>query len=78
MSEEQKMNGSENKETENGIADQGEQPSESEEDRKPENKTAKTVASILQRVKNDSEMTSEEKIDTLSMLLGKFVEENGV
>ena len=42
------------------------------------NKTAKTVASILQRVKDDTEMTSEEKINTLSMLLGKFVEENGV
>ena len=41
-------------------------------------KTAKTVASILLRVKEDTEMTPEEKIDTLSMLLGKFVEENGV
>ena len=41
-------------------------------------KTAKTVASILERVKNDPEMTDEDKINTLSMLLGKFVEENGV
>merc|ERR1712029_788328 len=44
----------------------------------PPNKTAKTVASILLRVKEDTEMSGEEKIDTLSMLLGKFVEENGV
>ena len=73
MSEEQKMNGAEN-----GEENVGEKPAETEEVKKPENKTAKTVASILQRVKNDSEMTSEEKIDTLSMLLGKFVEENGV
>ena len=42
------------------------------------NKIVKTVASILLRVKEDTEMSSEEKIDTLSMLLGKFVEENGV
>merc|ERR1719443_1728590 len=41
----------------------------------PPNKTAKTVASILLRVKEDTEMSGEEKIDTLSMLLGKFVEE---
>ena len=41
-------------------------------------KTAQTVASILERVKNDPEMTDEDKINTLSMLLSKFVEENGV
>lgn len=43
-----------------------------------QNKAAKTVASILEKVKNDSEMSSDQKIDTLSMLLSKFVEENGV
>lgn len=74
MSEEQNMNG-----TENGVENAAQPPTGgAEEVKAPENKTAKTVASILQRVKNDSEMTSEEKIDTLSMLLGKFVEENGV
>merc|ERR1711997_782240 len=36
-------------------------------------KTAKTVAGILTRVKEDTE-----KIDTLCLLLSKFVEENGV
>ena len=72
------MNGAENG-AETGVENVGqEKPTETEEVKKSENKTAKTVASILQRVKNDSEMTSEEKIDTLSMLLGKFVEENGV
>ena len=41
-------------------------------------KTAKTVSSILTRVKEDTEMTDTEKIDTLCLLLSKFVEENGV
>merc|ERR1711953_40968 len=41
-------------------------------------KTAKTVAGILARVKNDTEMSDMEKIDTLCLLLSKFVEENGV
>ena len=41
-------------------------------------KTAKTVAGILTRVKEDTEMTDMEKIDTLCLLLSKFVEENGV
>jgi len=41
-------------------------------------KTAKTVAGILTRVKEDTEMTDVEKIDTLCLLLSKFVEENGV
>merc|ERR1711953_1632611 len=41
-------------------------------------KTAKTVAGILARVKNDTEMTDMEKIDTLCLLLSKFVEVNGV
>ena len=41
-------------------------------------KTAKTVAGILTRVKEDTEMTDMEKIDTLCVLLSKFVEENGV
>jgi len=43
-----------------------------------QNKAAKTVASILEKVKNDTEMSSDQKINTLSMLLSKFVEENGV
>ena len=43
-----------------------------------QNKAAKTVASILEKVKNDSDMSPDQKIDTLSMLLSKFVEENGV
>jgi len=42
------------------------------------NKNVKTVANILHRVKEDTEMSSEQKIDTLSMLLTKFVAENGV
>merc|ERR1712088_1189558 len=41
-------------------------------------KTAKTVAGILTRVKEDTEMTDMEKIDTLCLLLSKFLEENGV
>ena len=41
-------------------------------------KTAKTVAGILARVKEDTEMSDMEKIDTLCLLLSKFVEENGV
>merc|ERR1711936_273077 len=40
-------------------------------------KTAKTVAGILARVKNGTEMSDMEKIDTLCLLLSKFVEENG-
>ena len=55
---------------------------EAVKENKPEpnaqNKAAKTVASILEKVKNDSDMSSDQKIDTLSMLLSKFVEENGV
>jgi len=43
-----------------------------------ENKNIKTVANILHRVKEDTEMSSDQKIDTLSMLLTKFVAENGV
>merc|ERR1712079_233129 len=43
-----------------------------------QNKASKTVASILEKVKNDTEMSSDQKINTLSMLLSKFVEENGV
>lgn len=42
------------------------------------NKNVKTVANILNKVKEDTEMSSEQKIDTLSMLLTKFVAENGV
>jgi len=42
------------------------------------NKNVKTVANILHKVKEDTEMSSEQKIDTLSMLLTKFVAENGV
>jgi len=45
---------------------------------KPQSQHAKTVAQILQRVKNDDSMTPDEKINTLSLLLAKFVEENGV
>merc|ERR1712130_397177 len=45
---------------------------------KPQSQHAKTVANILQRVKNDDSMTPDEKSNTLSLLLAKFVEENGV
>ena len=78
---------------ENGQAEEGpDQESEATETEKPvveepvtekpviadPNKNVKTVANILHRVKEDTEMSSEQKIDTLSMLLTKFVAENGV
>ena len=71
---------------ENGQAEVG-QESEATENEKPvvekpaieePNKNVKTVANILHRVKEDTEMSEEQKIDTLSMLLTKFVAENGV
>ena len=66
---------------ENGQAEVG-QESEATENEKPAieepNKNVKTVANILHRVKEDTEMSEEQKIDTLSMLLTKFVAENGV
>jgi len=66
---------------ENGQAKAApEQESVANETEKPEeqNKNIKTVANILHRVKEDTEMSSDQKIDTLSMLLTKFVAENGV
>jgi len=66
---------------ENGQAEAApEQESVVNETEKPEeqNKNIKTVANILHRVKEDTEMSSDQKIDTLSMLLTKFVAENGV
>ena len=66
---------------ENGQAEAApEQESVANETEKPEeqNKNIKTVANILHRVKEDTEMSSDQKIDTLSMLLTKFVAENGV
>ena len=71
---------------ENGQAEVS-QESEATENEKPviekpaieePNKNVKTVANILHRVKEDTEMSEEQKIDTLSMLLTKFVAENGV
>ena len=73
----------------NEVAENGATEQEAEKDQEsaftktenpiPEpNKNIKTVANILHKVKEDTEMSSEQKIDTLSMLLTKFVEENGV
>ena len=69
--------------SENGQAEQApEQEPVVTETEKPvveePNKNVKTVANILHKVKEDTEMSSEQKIDTLSMLLTKFVAENGV
>ena len=67
---------------ENGQAEEA--PEKESVDINPEkpveepNKHVNTVANILHKVKEDSEMSSEQKIDTLSMLLTKFVAENGV
>merc|ERR1711983_577604 len=75
VKEENNVSEEDPKETEsNGVVENNDVPKAVP----PPNKTAKTVASILLRVKEDTEMSGEEKIDTLSMLLGKFVEENGV
>ena len=69
---------------ENGQAEAAQEKesvvNETEEPEKPEeqNKNIKTVANILHKVKEDTEMSSDQKIDTLSMLLTKFVAENGV
>ena len=66
---------------ENGQAEAApEKESVVNETEKPEeqNKNIKTVANILHKVKEDTEMSSDQKIDTLSMLLTKFVAENGV
>ena len=66
---------------ENGQAEEApEKESVVNETEKPEeqNKNIKTVANILHKVKEDTEMSSDQKIDTLSMLLTKFVAENGV
>ena len=68
--------------SENGQAEQspGQEPEVTETEKPVEesNKNVKTVANILHKVKEDTEMSSEQKIDTLSMLLTKFVAENGV
>lgn len=62
---------------ENGQAEQAPEQ-KSEKPIEEPNKNVKTVANILHKVKEDTEMSSEQKIDTLSMLLTKFVAENGV
>ena len=79
VNEEQKDEKDETKKSESSTTCLTNESNSGESDIEDANrKTAKTVAGILARVKNDTEMTDMEKIDTLCLLLSKFVEENGV
>ena len=79
VNEEQKDEKDETKKSESSTTCLTNESNSGESDIEDANrKTAKTVAGILARVKNDTEMSDMEKIDTLCLLLSKFVEENGV